>query len=80
MTVKYDTFGAPITETVHEPIVDHWPRTETTPAELAVTCVCGGWEFTSQESIGGGVEPYGAAFEEHVEEMERDTADCGDQG
>lgn len=74
MTPKYDSHGAIITETIHE-IIDtqYWPRTNTTPAEGYAQCACG-WEYTSIESIGGGVEPYGTAFEEHVEETHREDS------
>lgn len=71
MTIRYDGFGAVITESVHEIVASgSSPRTEMTPAESWAVCCCG-WEFTSIESAGGGVEPWGAAFEQHVEETDQ---------
>lgn len=57
----------------HEPIVIGYPGTQFTPAEVTVTCDhpdCD-WDFFSQESIGGGVEAWGDAWDEHIEEIER---------
>ena len=71
MTIHYDGHGAPITETIHEPYAQYWPRTETTPAEVFVQCVCGDYEFTSQESAGGGVESWGDDYQSHVDEAVR---------
>jgi len=60
----------------HDPMVVRYDRTETDPAEVSVSCLCG-WEFESQESAGGGVEPWGAAWDEHLVEIAAE-ADCGD--
>lgn len=72
MTIRYDAFGAPITSTVHEPMVESYGRgySPPTPAELTVTCTCGEWEFFSQESAGGGLEAWGDDFQTHVERAE----------
>ena len=53
----------------HEPDVRPFPRIGFSPAEVTVTCSCGGWSFESQESAGGGVEPWGNAWAEHLEEV-----------
>ena len=50
----------------HEPDVRPFPRIGLSPAEVTVTCSCGGWSFESQESAGGGVEPWGEHFEDHL--------------
>ena len=50
----------------HEPDVRPFPRIGFSPAEVTVTCSCGLWDFTSQESISGGVEPWGEYFEDHL--------------
>lgn len=71
MTIHYDSCGAPITETIHEPMVEHYPRTQEQPAELTVTCVCGDWDWFSQEGAGGGLESWGDAFEAHTDEAVR---------
>ena len=63
----------------HDPVVRSWGRIGLSPAEVTVTCSCG-WVFESQESIGGGVEPWGDAWDEHLAEVDPDTADCGDSG
>lgn len=55
----------------HAPFVRSWPRTSTTPAEIAVSCICGRWSFDSQESISGGIEPWGDSWEAHVAEVEQ---------
>lgn len=70
MTIRYDAYGAPITSTVHEPMVEHYPRTLEQPAELTVTCTCG-WDWFSQEGAGGGLESWGDAFEAHTDEAVR---------
>lgn len=53
----------------HDPLVSAYPRTGWSPAEVTVECSCG-WCFESQESIGGGVEPWGDAWDTHLEEVE----------
>lgn len=53
--------------TEHLPLVEAYPRTSITPAEVTVTCTCG-WEWFSQESAGGGLEAWGPAYEAHIEE------------
>lgn len=50
----------------HDPIVEPLPRIGLSPAELTVTCTGCDWRFESQESISGGVEPWGEYFEDHV--------------
>lgn len=57
--------------TTHDPIVEAYPRTLEQPAELTVTCTCGGWEFFTQESAGGGLEAWGDDWDDHVAESER---------
>lgn len=56
--------------TVHVPLVDHRPRTATDPAETTVECTCGHWRFESIESIAGGLEAWGDAWDEHLIDME----------
>lgn len=53
----------------HAPIVESYARTSTTPAEVAVSCICGRFEFSSMESISGGIEPWGDSWAEHITEM-----------
>ena len=63
----------------HEPDERPFPQIGLSPAEVTVTCSCGGWSFASQESVGGGVEPWGDAWDDHLEEVAQDDgADCGD--
>lgn len=67
MTIHYDGFGAMVTTSIHE-VDDHrtYPRTETTPAECWIRCVCG-WEWDSQESAGGPVGSMRDAWQEHLD-------------
>lgn len=67
---KYDTFGAPITETIHE-IDDHTytPSTYTQPGESWVRCVCG-WEGESVASIAGSAIPPGQMFRDHLDDVD----------
>lgn len=71
MTIRYDGYGAPITETIHEPIEQAYPGTRWQPGEVTVTCTGCDWEFFSQESAGGGLESWGDAFEAHIDEAVR---------
>lgn len=59
--------------TTHDPIVEAYPGTRWQPAEVTVQCTADDcdWEFFSQESAGGGVEPWGDDWDEHVAVVER---------
>lgn len=50
----------------HDPDVRPFPRMGLSPAEVTVACSCGRWDFTSQESISGGVEDWAGYWEDHL--------------
>lgn len=55
----------------HAPIISHWPGGRYDPEEISVQCTCGLFSFDSQASISGGIEPWGADFEEHLAEVDQ---------
>lgn len=67
--MPFDGFGAPYGD--HYPNVQSWPRTETTPAELYVSCACGEWSFESQENIAHGIESWRDEWNDHMDEVNR---------
>ena len=54
----------------HCPSVVAYPGTRWEPAEVTVTCSCGGWGFESIESAGGPVESWGDAWDGHLTEVQ----------
>lgn len=54
----------------HDPIVEAYAGTHWQPGEITVTCTCGGWEFFSQESAGGGLEAWGDDWQDHLDDIE----------
>lgn len=70
---RYDSFGAPIAETIHElDNYSHSPSSYTQPGESWVRCVCG-WEGESVASVTGGAIPPGVMFREHLDDVEDDA-------
>lgn len=73
MTILYDGHGAPITESIHEPIDSgHEHGTVTDPPETWVLCVCG-VEKSSQASAGGGCVSTQSLWDEHLEDVGADA-------
>lgn len=73
MTIRYDGFGAPITETVHElEACRTWPQTLEQPGEAWARCTCGE-EMGSQGSAGGSEMSVSEMFRQHLEDVGADA-------
>ena len=73
MTILYDSHGAPITSSIHEP--EDWesqPARGLDPAQAWLRCTCG-WDWESMESAGGPVGSMRDAWEQHLEDVGGDA-------
>lgn len=54
----------------HDLTVSGTPGTRLEPGDVYASCSCGYWDFTSVESIGGGVEDPLPYWEDHLTAVE----------